>query len=298
MRISLRERLSRRPILVAPGVYDALTARMVESCGFEAAFMSGAGVSYARLGRPDIGLLTMTEMVDAAAGIASAVNIPIIADGDNGHGNAINVMRTVRLFEAAGVAALLLEDQTLPKRCGHLAGKRVVSQEEMVGKLRAAQKARASRDFALIARTDARSILGLDATIQRAKAYLDAGADILFIEAPESERELAAIARAFPGVPLLANMVEGGKTPLLSAAELEALGYAVVIYPNALARRFVAAGRELLAGLKTAGSTHAFLDCMVMFSELNALVGLDEIIRLEREYVATGQEVGASRSGG
>jgi 2-methylisocitrate lyase-like PEP mutase family enzyme len=287
VRGSLRARLASGRILVAPGVYDALTARLVASAGFEAAYLSGAGVSYSLLAQPDIGLVTQSEMAERAARVAGSVAIPLIADGDNGHGNAMNVMRTVRLFEDAGVSVIQLEDQDFPKRCGHLAGKKLVSAEEMAGKIRAACSARRSRDMLVIGRTDARSVLGLDEAIARARAYREAGADVLFVEAPQDEDELRAIARALPGVPLMANMVEGGKTPLVPAGRLEELGYAVVIYPNSLIRRFARAGRELLEQLAAEGTTANARAGMVSFDELNDLVGLRELADLERAFVPT-----------
>lgn len=286
-RTTLRERLSTKKILLAPGAYDALTARLVEAAGFEAVYMSGAGVSYSLLAQPDIGLVTQTEMAARAASMTRAVSIPLVADGDNGHGNAINVMRTVRLFEEARVSAIQLEDQSFPKRCGHLAGKKLVSTDEMVGKIRAACAARRSRDFLVIGRTDARGVLGLDEALARARAFREAGADVLFVEAPQDEDEFRAIAKALPGVPLMANMVEGGKTPLVPAARLEELGFAFVIYPNSLTRRFARAGQELLAELAAKGTTAGAVDGMVSFDALNDLVGLDEVAALERDFVAS-----------
>jgi 2,3-dimethylmalate lyase len=284
----LRARLSRDRALVAPGAYDALTARLVEDGGFEAVYLSGAGVSYAQLCQPDVGLVTQSEMAERVAAVSRAVSIPVIADGDNGHGNAVNLMRTVGLFEDAGAAAIQLEDQAFPKRCGHLEGKRLVSTAEMVGKIRAARRARRSADFLVIGRTDARGVLGLDAAIARARAYAEAGADLLFVDAPQDRDELAAIAAALRGVPLVANMVEGGKTPLCDAGELAALGYALVLYPNSLVRRFVAAGAELLAELRCRGTTAGQLDRMVTFDRLNQLTRLDELGALERAFVAGG----------
>jgi 2-methylisocitrate lyase-like PEP mutase family enzyme len=271
--------------LVAPGAYDAFTARLIETAGFEAIYLSGAGVSYSLLCRPDVGLVSLAEMAQRVGEVASAVDIPVIADGDNGHGNAINLMRTVELFERAGAAAIQLEDQAFPKRCGHLEGKRLVSEEEMVGKIRAARRARRSEEFLIIGRTDARGVLGLDAAIARAERYAEAGADVVFVEAPATKDELARVAAAFPGRPLVANMVEGGKTPMLPAAELEALGYSLVLYPNTLTRTFARAGREVLRELRERGSTLGALDRMVQFDELNELTGLPAMSALERELV-------------
>ena len=281
----LRELLARDQILVVPGAYDGLTARLIEEAGFEAVYMSGAGVSFARLGRPDLGLLTLTEMAQQAAYIAGATSLPVIADGDTGYGNAINVQRTIREYERAGVAAIQLEDQAFPKRCGHLAGKQLISVEEMIGKICAARAARQDPDFVIIARTDARSVLGLDAALRRAEAYLEAGADVLFIESPYTVEELAAVAETFPDVPLLANMVEGGNTPLLSAAELQQMGYKIVIFPNALTRRFAQAGLELLATLRREGTTISMLDRMLNFTRLNALFDIAHFQELEREFL-------------
>lgn len=286
--MNLRERLSRREILVAPGVYDAFTARLVEMAGFETAYLSGAGVSYSLLAQPDVGLVHLGEMVERVRTTAGAVKLPLIADGDNGHGNAINLMRTTRAFEQAGAAAIQVEDQSFPKRCGHLAGKTLVSTEEMALKIRAACAARRSRDFLIIGRTDARGPLSLDEALRRGRAYLEAGADVLFIEAPQHREDFVAIARAFPGVPLVANMVEGGKTPLFTAGELESWGFRLVLFPNSLTRRFARAGAELLASLKETGTTAHLLDTMVSFDDLNRLVGLDELSRAEAKYVPGG----------
>jgi 2-methylisocitrate lyase-like PEP mutase family enzyme len=291
--MSLRSRLGQGPI-VAPGVYDALTARLVEEAGFAAAYLSGAGVSYTHLCQPDVGLVTQTEMVSRTEATSHAISIPLVCDGDNGHGNALNVMRTVRLFERAGAAAIQLEDQAFPKRCGHLEGKRLIPADEMVGKIRAARAARTSSDFLIIGRTDARSQEGLDGALARARAYGEAGADLLFVEAPQNRDELAEVARALHGKPLVANMVEGGKTPLLSAAELGELGYALILFPNSLLRRFVAAGRELLTELSGRGTTSGLLDRMASFQAVNDLTQLAALAEDERTFVppAGGDKVG------
>ncbi len=284
--MSLRKRLAENRILIAPGAYDALLARLIEAAGFEAVYFSGAGASYSVLGQPDVGLLTLTEMAERAASIAHAVSIPCIADGDTGYGNALNVMRTVREYERAGVAAIQLEDQEFPKRCGHLSGKRLISPDEMVGKLLAAQEARRNPDFLIIARTDARSVLGIDEALRRGERYIAAGADILFIESPQNVQELEMIARAFRGsVPLMVNMVEGGLTPLLSAAELQELGFRLVIFPNSLTRRIVYAACELLTELKRSGTTTALMPVMVDFKELNEMLGLGHIRTLEKRFL-------------
>lgn len=282
--MTLRERLSRPEILVAPGAFDALSARLVEDAGFEAVYLSGAGVSYSLLCQPDVGLVSLAEMADRVASVARAVAIPVIADGDNGHGNALNTARAVRLFEDAGAAAIQLEDQAFPKRCGHLDGKRLVSEGEMVGKLRAAVATRRSRDFLVIGRTDARGPLGLEAAIRRAQGYAEAGADVVFVEAPRDRAELAAVAAALPGLPLVANMVEGGATELVPAAELQQLGYSLVLFPNSLTRCFAAAGRAVLGELRARGTTAGMLDRMVSFGELNELTRLHRMTELERRF--------------
>ena len=285
MSVSLRSLLAARRAVVAPGAYDALTARLVEEAGFPVVFLSGAGVSYSRLCRPDIGLVTLSEMADKVAELSSAVDIPVIADGDNGHGNAVNLMRAVELFERAGASAIQLEDQTFPKRCGHLEGKRLISVAEMVGKIRAARAARSSEEFLIIARTDARSVLGLDAALDRARHYADAGADILFVESPTSRDELERIGRELAGKPLVANMVEGGKTPMLSRDELSELGFALVLFPNALTRSFVAAGRRVLGELASTGTTVGVSDAMVTFQDIGELTGLAGLSELEQRFV-------------
>lgn len=281
----LRELLTREQIIIAPGVYDGLTARLVEEAGFEAMYMTGAGISFTRLGQPDLGLLALMEMVQQAAYIAGATTLPVIADGDTGYGNAINVQRTIREYERAGVAAIQLEDQAFPKRCGHLAGKELITAEEMAGKIRAARAARQDADFVIIARTDARSVLGLDAALRRADIYLEAGADVLFIESPYSEEELQTVAEAFLDVPLLANMVEGGNTPSLSAADLQEMGYKIVIFPNSLTRRFAQAGLELLQTLRREGTTGPLLDRMLSFTQINELFDIERFWELEREFL-------------
>lgn len=283
-RVDLRARLSSPQILAAPGAYDALTARLVERAGFAAVYVSGAGVSYSTLAAPDVGLVSMTEMAERVASVSRAVSIPVVADGDNGHGGPLHVQRTVRLFEAAGAAAIQLEDQVLPKRCGHLGGVRVVPVEEMVAKLHAAVDARRTRDLLVIARTDARGVHGLDEAIARAQRYREAGADALFVEAPQSRDEIAAIARALPGLPLVLNQVEGGKTPLVPLADAEALGYRLAIFPNSLVRRFVRAAEELLATLREEGTTARELDRMASFDELQDVVGLAALTAAERRY--------------
>ena len=285
--MTLRERLRRKPILLAPGVYDALGALLAEQAGFEALYLSGAGIAYTRLGRPDIGLVTASEVENTLANIRERVALPIVVDADTGYGNALNVARTVRMLERAGgeSLAIQLEDQVTPKRCGHLDGKSVVSAGEMVGKIRAALDARQNAETLIVARTDAVAVEGLESALERAERYLEAGADVLFIEALRSAEEMkTALARFAGRVPLLANMVEGGKTPLLSAAELEALGYAIVIFPGGLARALGYAAREYFATLKRDGTTGALRERMLDLSGINAIVGTPEMLALGKRY--------------
>ena len=284
-KINLRKRFSESKILVAPGAYDAFTAKLIESSGFESVYLSGAGVSYTLLGQPDTGQVTQTQMVEKVGTVANATGIPLIADGDTGYGNAVNVMETVRRYEHAGAAAIQLEDQQFPKRCGHLSGKELIPADEMVGKIRAAIYARASDEFLIIARTDALGVAGLEEAILRGKNYVDAGADMLFVESPNSMEELKTVADEFSEIPLMANMVEGGVTPLLSADELESMGYSLVIYPNSLTRRFARAGLDLLADLRGNGTTRARLDKMMPFQELNAMLGIEDLKKLEQNYL-------------
>ncbi|SDZ30206.1 2,3-dimethylmalate lyase [Proteiniborus ethanoligenes] len=280
----LRQLLNDKEILVAPGAHDALTARVIEKSGFKAVYMTGYGQAASVLGKPDIGLLSMTEMLDRARKFASAVDVPVIADGDTGFGNAITVMRTVEEYEAAGVAAIQLEDQVAPKRCGHMLGRKVVSLEEMVGKIEAAKAARKDPDFVIIARTDARTVFGIDEAIRRAKAYEAAGADVIFVESVENEEEMKRVNEELK-VPTLANMVEGGRTPLLTNKELEDLGYNLVIYPTASTYVVAKAMFELMDALKADGTTAKSIDKMITFPEFNDLVGLGEYAKLEEKFV-------------
>ena len=281
---SLRELMTTRPPLLAPGCYDALSARLVEEAGFAAVYMTGFGSSASQLGRPDVGLLTMSEMVDNARRIVAAVGIPVIADADTGYGNPINVIRTVQEFERAGVAAIHLEDQLAPKRCGHLDGKQLIPAEEMAAKLRAAVEARDSADFLLIARTDARAVEGLDAAIARARLYREAGADVLFVEAPQSEAEIRAVAAAFPGMPLLFNWAEGGKTPAVEQELLAELGFAIVIFPISTLLAATGAIREVLARIREDGSPVRALSGLPGFGEFLDFIGLPEVRELEQRY--------------
>jgi carboxyvinyl-carboxyphosphonate phosphorylmutase len=269
---------------LAPGAYDPLSARVIEEAGFEAVYVTGSGVSVGHLGLPDIGLATMTEVVDQVRRVAACVELPVIADADTGYGNALNVRRTVREYEAAGAAGLHLEDQEFPKRCGHLEGKRVIDAETMVGRIRAACEARRDPDFVVIARTDARAVLGLPEAIRRAEAYRAAGADVLFVEAPVGEEEVAAVARALAGALLLVNLGGGGKTPMLPAARLEALGYRLAIYPAELQKAAIRAMRDVAALLAREGTTVAARERMVSFEERFEIVGLSRFRALEARY--------------
>ena len=291
---TLKELISQDKILVAPGAYDAFTGKLIEESGFEAVYLSGAGVSYSALGQPDTGLVTQSQMVDRVRSLTDTLSVPLIADGDTGYGNAINVMSTVRQYEQAGASAIQLEDQQFPKRCGHLSGKELVDEKEMSEKIRAALNARESKDFLIIARTDALSVFGLDEALRRSHLYLKQGADILFVESPTSEQELAAIAKEFSNVPLMANMVEGGLTPIVAAEILEEMGYDLVIYPNSLTRRFAFAGLDLLKALGKTGSTSSSLDEMMPFPELNQLLGIEELKQLEKDYLPRPEEISTS----
>jgi len=275
----LRDALASDEVLIAPGCYDGLTALLIEQAGFACAYLSGASVAFTRLGRPDLGLTTLTEVADTVACIRDRVGLPLIVDGDNGFGNALNVKRTVRLFERMGASAIQLEDQQMPKRCGHLEGKQLISAGEMAGKICAALDARASDDTVIIARTDAVAVDGLDAALDRATAYLAAGADVLFVESPGSVDQMRRIGRELGAqVPLLANMVEGGKTPLVPAPELGAMGYRIVIHPGAMVRVLSRAGAQYLAALQRDGTTANILDTMNDFSQLNQLIGTHELL--------------------
>ena len=281
----LRKQLAGTEAVIAPGVYDALTALMVEQAGFHCAYVSGASVSFTRIGRPDLGLTTLTEVADAVANMRERTNIPLIVDADTGFGNALNVIRTVRLLERMGATGIQLEDQTSPKRCGHLAGKSMVSTAEMVGKLKAALDARADDATLIVARTDAIAIDGIDAAIDRAHAYVDAGADVLFIEAMRDKEQMARIgAEIGSRVTLLANMVEGGKTPLTPANELAELGFRLVIYPGAMVRIVSFAAQNYLRELKEKGTTAGLLEQMNQFDQVMDLVGLQESVAEGKKY--------------
>jgi len=273
----LRQLFESDELLVAPGAHDALTARVIENTGFPAVYMTGYGQAASHLGRPDIGLMSMTEMVARARNIAAVVDIPVIADADTGFGNAINVIRTIREYEGANVAAIQLEDQVLPKRCGHMLGREVVPVAEMVTKIKAAAAARTDQDFMIVARTDARTLLGIDAALDRAKAYEDAGADVIFVESPENIEEMYKINEVLTK-PTLANMVEGGRTPMLPNSKLKEIGYSIVIYPTASIYIMAKSMQKLMAHLKENGSTKGLMDQMIRFQDFNDLVGLDEAL--------------------
>jgi len=267
--------------VVAPGVYDGLSARLARRAGFAAVYATGGGIARG-MGYPDLGLLGMTEVIERLAGIVEHAGVPVIADADTGYGNALNVRRTVREFERAGVAALHLEDQTFPKRCGHLDDKSVVPIAEMVGKLRAARDAAGDADLVLIARTDAIAVEGLDGALERAHAYAEAGADVIFVEAPVSEAQIEAIARRVPG-PKLLNMFEGGKTPLVPLQRLHALGYRIVIIPSDLQRAAIRAMQDVLAAITRDGNSRSVADRMASFTEREAIVGTADYLKLDRE---------------
>jgi len=281
----LRERLGQEQILVAPGIFDALTGLVAQQAGAEAVYLSGASIAYARFGRPDIGLVSMTEVAETVAAIRDRIDVPVVVDADTGFGNALNVQRTVRILERMGASALQLEDQTLPKRCGHLAGKTLVSAGEMRGKIRAALDARASDRTLIIARTDAIAVEGIEAALDRAESYAEAGADMLFVEAPQSRAQIDAVMARLKGrAPLMANMVEGGKTPLMAADELQGLGYSMVIFPGGAVRAMAATAQRYYASLLATGSNAAMGEAMFDFSALQELIGTAEMLAQGRAY--------------
>ncbi len=282
---ALRSRLARPPILIAPGVYDPLTALIAERAGFEALYVSGAAIAYTRLGRPDIGLVSMSEVVDTVALIRDRVAANLVVDADTGYGNALNVERTVRVLERAGANAIQLEDQDYPKRCGHLDDKALIPAAEMAGKIKAAVDARTASDTLIIARTDAVAVEGFDRAMARAELYRGAGADMLFIEAPRERAELRRIGSSMgKATPLMANMVEGGKTPMLSARELQELGFAMVIFPGAIVRALARTAEEFYASLKTHGTTEPFRARMFDFNSLNSLIGTPDMLERGKQY--------------
>ncbi len=280
----LRELMNKPGCIVAPGVADALAARLVTMAGFDVVYMTGFGTGLTRLGMPDVGLLTATEMIDNASRIVDASGLPVVADADTGYGNPINTRRTVRDYEKAGVAAVHLEDQTWPKRCGHLAGKGVIPTAEMVAKVKAACDARRDSDFVIIARTDAIAVEGMNAALDRAAAYREAGADVLFVEAPVGLEEVKIVANRFKGIPLLYNMAASGKTPDLPADELGRLGFKISLYPNWLLLAAIPAMQNILSELKRTGSIAHMRDKVATFKQFTDIAGLPEIQKLEERY--------------
>ena len=281
---TLRSRLAAPPILVAPGVYDALTAHLAERAGFSAVYVSGAGIAYTRLGRPDIGLVAMSEVADTVALIRDRVGSHLIVDADTGYGNALNVARTVRMFERAGANAIQIEDQDFPKRCGHLDNKALIPAQEMIGKIKAALDSRQSRETLVIARSDAIAVEGFEKAMARAVSYREAGADILFVEAPKTREELKRIPPALKGVPVMANMVEGGKTPSLNTADLQALGFSLVIFPGAIVRAVARTAGEFYESLAANGTSEPFRNRMYDFAGLNDVIGTPAMIALGKQY--------------
>ena len=285
---TLRSLLSKPPIVVAPGVYDSLTALIATQADFHSLYISGAAIAYTRLGRPDIGLVSISEVVDTVSLIRDRVDANLIVDADTGYGNALNVERTIRLLERAGANAIQIEDQGFPKRCGHLDDKTLIPAAEMAGKIKAAVDARHSKDTLIIARTDAVAVEGFEQAVERALLYKDAGADVLFVEAPKAREELAKIVKQVGHtLPLMANMVEGGKTPIMSASELEALGFSLVIFPGGIVRTLAKTAVDYYASLAAHGSTQPFLDRMFDFNELNGLLGTPGMIERGKRYEAT-----------
>lgn len=288
----LRKLIEDDGILMIPVVHDALCARIAEHSGFKAIFTAGYANSAALLGKPDVSLLTLTEMVDVASRIVDTVDIPVFADGDTGHGNITNVIRTVKLFEKAGVAGLFIEDQVEPKRCGHMAGKQVIAPDDMAAKIKAALDARDDPDFVIMARTDALSVNGIEDAIYRAKLYRDVGADLIFVEAPESIEQMKRIIKEVDA-PHMVNMLPGGRTPTLTTIELEEIGYSVVAYATACTYTIAKAVKDLFETLFQTGTTSGFEDCMMKFDEFNRLVGLEKIRDIENAYMSS--EVTSSR---
>ena len=281
---ALKELIKKNGYVVTAGAYDAWSAKLIELSGFPCIIMSGYGVSASTLGKPDIGLVTLDEMANQLRNIAQAVNIPVIADGDNGYGGLLNVIRTVELYEQAGAAAILLEDQVIPKRCGHMEGKEVIPKDEMVSKIKAAIKAKKDPDFMIIGRTDARGVNGFDDALDRAIAYEKAGADIIFVEAPQSVEEMKEIHKCIKS-PTLANMVEKGKTPLLNGTDLAQIGYKIIIYPVSVLYCATKAVLDMLNIIKEKDTTKFDFDEMIPFDTFNEIISLDELRRLEKSLI-------------
>jgi len=292
LRQTLKKLLNRKQLLVAPGCFDGLSARLVQEAGFEAAYLSGGAIARS-MGIPDIGLVTMSESIERAAQVVSAIQIPVIADADTGYGNAVNLVRSVREFERIGGAAIHIEDQITPKRCGHLDGKEVISRAEMEMKLKAALDTRTDPDFCIIARTDARGVHGLEDAIGRAQAFAKLGVDAIFVEAPQSESELAEIPKRLPDVPLLVNVFKGGKTPMLPMERLQQMGYRIAIYPSETQRAAIHAMRSALTTLKREGTTESIDASLTTFKERDKVVGLDDWQKIEHTYLAV--ETGNSK---
>lgn len=281
----LGQRVLCPPIVVAPGIYDGLTAFLAEQSGAEAVYLSGASIAYARFGRPDIGLVSMAEVADTISAIRDRVELPMLVDADTGFGNALNVQRTVRTFERAGASALQIEDQTMPKRCGHLAGKAVIPTHEMVGKIHAALDARRSTETMIVARTDAIAVEGFDPALARAVAYAEAGADMVFMDALQTEDQMRTATSSMAGLaPVMANMVEGGQSPTRSSNELQLLGFSLAIFPGGIVRALAATARDYYSSLIENGSTEPFADRMLTFDELNLLIGTPEMLALGKRY--------------
>lgn len=282
---ALRTALADPRIVIAPGCYDALSALMIEQAGFSAAYLSGASIAYARFGRPDIGLVSMNEVASTVGQIRERVGLPLVVDADDGYGNALNVLRTVKLFERMGASALQIEDQASPKRCGHLDQKRLVPASEMAGKIKAALDARRGDDLLIIARTDAIAVEGFEAALDRAERYVEAGAEVLFVEAPRSQGELVAVTERFGDrLPLMANIVEGGKTPTLSASELETLGFSLVIFPGGTIRAVTHNLRAYFDSLRDHGSTQPFRDRMLDFDALQEVLGTADLLAQGKRF--------------
>ena len=283
--MSLRKMLQQDTILLAPGIFDALGMMLVENAGFDAAYLSGASLAYTRHGSPDIGLVTMTEVAETVSLLRERSEMPLIVDADTGYGNAINTQRTVKLFERCGASMIQLEDQSFPKRCGHLRDKSVIPAKEMMGKLKAALDARRSSETLIIARTDAVASEGLESTLERAERYLETGIDVLFVEALTSSGQMRLVNKRFsPRIPLMANMVEGGKTPLMSSQELEEIGYSLVIFPGGYVRATAKLATRYFESLKKNGTTEPFLEEMLNFNQLQSLLGTDEILNQGKAY--------------
>jgi len=280
----LRDILAREEAVLVPGAYDALSAKILKQAGFEVIYMTGSGVTASVIGMPDVGLLTMTEMVNQAHNIVNATDLPVLCDADTGYGNALNVIRTVREYERAGVAGIHMEDQVAPKKCGHFEGKQVIAAEEMVKKIEAARYARDDDNFLLIARTDARSIMGLDEALRRAHLYVAAGADMIFLESPQTVEELEVIAKELREVPLLVNMVEGGKTPVLPFEELEKMGFKIVLYPTSGIRAVAKTLQDISTHLFAHKNSKAVEQHLISFEGKNQITGLSETVALENNF--------------